>query len=284
MKAQFEALWAEESQSFIISVQEKAAFDAPFHYHPEYELTYILSSAGVRYTGNHIENFRENDFILLGPGLPHCWKNSVKRGTMASAIVIQWKEDFLGKGWMDCKEFGAIKKMLDLSVKGIRFRPEIAMAIKPRLSDLSRLSSFDTLIGFLEILQRLAVSRYELLCREDFSGNFSYSDNARINLTCQFVKTNFSKRVTLADVSKRVHMKEQSFSRFFSKTMRKTFFYYLNEYRINHSCKLLIETDKDIGQIAFASGFESLPFFFRQFKRFKRCTPQRYRMQFAVQA
>lgn len=89
----------------------------PLHFHPEYELTYIVSSNGVRYVGNQFENFRENDLVLLGSNLPHCWKNFSNLKIPASAVVIHWKAEFLGKDWLECKEFTAIKNLQRLSYR-----------------------------------------------------------------------------------------------------------------------------------------------------------------------
>jgi AraC-like DNA-binding protein len=77
-------------------------------------------------------------------------------------------------------------------------------------------------------------------------------------------------------------MSEEAFSRFFSKMMNKPFFTFLNEYRINAACQLLIETDQPVSEVATASGFETLPFFYRQFSKFKKLSPKKFRDQFRV--
>src|SRR5690606_31056527 len=69
MKPMFEHIALPESSSINAFIQKKEEFDYPFHYHAEYELTYILSSRGIRYTGNHFEDFGDNDLVLLGPNL-----------------------------------------------------------------------------------------------------------------------------------------------------------------------------------------------------------------------
>jgi len=281
MKAQFEPIVNLESNSFNAFIQHKKEFDFPFHYHPEYELTYILTSEGIRYVGNHFENFCANDFVLVGPNLPHCWKNMDDLPTDASALVIQWKEDFLGTGWTASKEFDAIKKLQQLSVKGIKFSETIALRFRERLISIVGLSPFDRLITLLVILQELAaVNEYEVLCKEGFSYNLDFVDNERINTVYQYVKKNYKKKITLASISSAVNMSEVSFSRFFSRLMKKSFFAFLNEYRINIACNLLIETDMQVIQVCYASGYESLPFFYRQFKKFKKCTPQNFKSQF----
>ena len=89
-----------------------------------------------------------------------------------------------------------------------------------------------------------------------------------------------SKKISLEDIAKEVNMSEEYFSRYFSKIMKKSFFEFLNEYKINRACRLLIETDKSINEICYKSGFESIPFFYRQFKKFKHCQPKAYRLNY----
>lgn len=281
MKAQFEPIANLDSNSFNAFIQKKKEFDFPFHYHPEYELTYILSSEGIRYVGNHFENFGENDLLLLGPNLPHCWKNRNENMTEASALVIQWKEDFLGKDWVASKEFDAIKTIQQLSGKGIKFTETVALRFRERLLSIVSLAPFDKLMSLLQILHELAnCNQYEVLCKEGFSYRLDFVDNDRINTVYQYVKKNFKEKITLASISTAVNMSEGSFSRFFSKLMKKSFFAFLNEYRINVACNLLIETDMQVIQVCYAAGYESLPFFYRQFKKYKSCTPQSFKSQF----
>lgn len=283
MYPQFESILHPETNSFKAEVQRKKEFDFPYHYHPNYELTYILSSDGVRYVGNEFENFRANDLIFLGPNLPHCWKNTNCQNTEASAVVIQWKEDLVGKEWLDTKEFAAVKKLHTLSSKGIHFSPKVAISLKDHLLEITEADPFRKLMMLLEILNTLALSNdYDLLCKRDYTNNTNLIDSERINTVYQYVKNNYMQKITLQSIASTVFMSEESFSRFFSKIMKKTFFSFLNEYRINVACKLLIETEQQIAQVCYSSGYETIPFFYRQFKKFKNCSPQFYRSQFKL--
>ena len=38
--------------------------------------------------GNNIENFYENDLVLLGSNLPHCWINNNGQEETSRAVVI----------------------------------------------------------------------------------------------------------------------------------------------------------------------------------------------------
>jgi AraC-like DNA-binding protein/mannose-6-phosphate isomerase-like protein (cupin superfamily) len=281
MKAHFEAIAPSQTTSLNAFLQEKKEFDYPFHYHPEYELTFIISSRGIRYVGNHFGDFRENDLVFLGPDLPHCWKNAEGQADPAAAIVIQWGENLLGEGWIDSKEFKAIKKLHLLAQKGIKFTEAVALEVKDRLLYAVTLPPFQKLIAVLQLLNELAqTNQYELLCEQGFSYNLNLLENERINTVYQYLRMNYSKKITLENVASEVSMTEESFSRFFSKVMKKTFFGFVNEYRINVACNLLIKTDMNVNQIGYAAGYESFPFFYRQFKKFKSCSPQKYRTAF----
>jgi AraC-like DNA-binding protein len=281
MKAQYKPIVPLESNSFKAEHQVREKFDSPWHYHSEYELTLILSSNGVRYVGNHFNDFCEHDLVLLGPDLPHCWTTLGPQNVTASAIVIQWREDFLGKDWINCKEFEIFKNLFKLSQKGVRFEESVAHKLKDKFIKLVDLPPLNKLTSLLEILQELAyTTHFHTLCDQNFKYKLNHIDDERLKTVFQFVDNHYSKKVTLKELSAMVCMTEESFSRFFSKVMKKPFFFFLNEYRTNMACKLLLETDKSVTDICYEVGYESFPFFHRQFKKFKNCTPQKFRKQY----
>jgi len=281
MKAQFEAFQPLPESSFRIFGYEVSEFDGPWHYHPEYELTIILQSEGIRYVGNSMENFEAGDLVLLGPNLPHCWKNTPDSEGPASSIVVQWPEQFLGNGWLDVAEFKSIKRLFQLAGQGIRFDQEVSARVNPMLTEMLEMQPMARLMKFLEVLELLAaVKNTHFLCEQGFAYPLNYEDNQRINTVYNYIREHYSERITLAVLSGLVHMSEEAFSRFFSRIMQKPLFTFLNEYRINMASKMLIETDMQVAEISFACGYESPPFFFRQFRKFGGMTPAAYRKQF----
>ena len=133
----------------------------------------------------------------------------------------------------------------------------------------------------LQILYELSLTKkFHILCDHGFSDDLNSSNNDRINIIYRYIQTHYHQRITLAEIAILVNMSEEYFPRYFSKVMNKTFFEFLNEYKITRACKLLIQTDKQISQVCYDSGFESIPFFYRQFKRFKNCQPKIYRSNY----
>jgi len=54
IKASYEILQPVNGQSFLFRKFDSTAFDAPYHFHAEYELTYIPEGRGKRYIGKQV--------------------------------------------------------------------------------------------------------------------------------------------------------------------------------------------------------------------------------------
>lgn len=281
MKATYTQVLLQPDNSFKTYLKIKNEFDAPWHYHPEYELTLIINSDGVRYVGNSIETFEKGDLILLGPNLPHCWKNTGVQQVPCCSLVIQWKEDLLGASLPSIPEFASIHKLLQLSKRGIKFNKKVSDEFYIRHNDFLSFNPFDKYIAILQWLNHMAhLNEYSTLCEQEFTSNLNVGNSQRINIVYQYLKENYNEKIVLADVALLVNMSEEAFSRFFSRCIQKPFFSFLNEYRVNIASKLLIETDMQVAEICYNCGYESLPFFYRQFIKYKNCPPQTFRKMF----
>jgi AraC-like DNA-binding protein/quercetin dioxygenase-like cupin family protein len=280
MKPAYKSVSLMDSRTFrVIRQENKQEFEFPWHYHPEFELTYISNSQGLRYVGNNIENFYENDLVLLGSNLPHCWINSEDQEESSKAVVIYLNEELVK--WLSEDQFNSVRSLFNKSCQGIKFKTSVALKIKPKLDQLLLADPFEKYITLLQILQELSVTtEFDLLSQIGFSYELNSANNERINTVYEYVRNNYHKKISLADVATRVNMSEEYFSRFFSKSLMKSFFTFLNEYRINRACKLLIETEKQVTEICYQVGYESIPFFYRQFKKIKNIPPQAYRAQY----
>lgn len=278
MKAQFEKVTTSISSSFNAFIYEDHNFDAPWHFHPEHELTYILKGEGIRYVGNNVQQFQEGDLVMIGANLPHCWKNTPLSEGKVKSLVIQWNDDLLGKDWLQKNEFQNIKNLLERSLKGISFNSKYTANTLDTFHDIMKTDSFEKMMLFLKLLEELSETKdTETLTSDGFLPNLNIKSNDRIDKIHDFVQLNYKQKIALNEVSGLVNLSNEAFCRFFKKTMHKSFFTYINEYRVNIACRLLIETNMQVSQIAYESGYESLPFFYRQFQKHVQCSPLAYK-------
>ncbi|MDB5088144.1 MAG: AraC-type DNA-binding protein [Mucilaginibacter sp.] len=284
IKASYEILQPANGQSFLLRRFDSFAFDAPYHFHAEYELTYILEGAGKRYVGSHMQNFTSGDLVLIGPNLPHCWKLDPGRETQtpASAIVIQFDGAFLGDDFFDKSELQHIKRLFQKSGSGISFNGDTQKIVNQSLLALSEEeSSFRMLIGLLEALQRLAQStEYTLLDQNQVIAERSLAEQERINPVFAYVVENFRQQVSLEQAAGIANMTTNAFCKYFKKITRKTFMETIIEYRLNYAIQQLVQTDKPISVIAFESGFGDVSHFYKMFKVKMNLSPLNYRKKF----
>lgn len=277
MRADFQCPLSEVETSFRVFLKTQAEQNIPLHYHPNYEMNFVIRGTGKRIVGDNIEDFEEGDLVLLGPNIPHRWKSIHHSAGDYSSLVIQWKEDFLGNAWQHTPEFRPIRHMFDLSNKGIKFDHYIANEVKKNQLDLLELPPFKKLVFLLQLFNDLAkTTDFEVMSENQVSYTTD-NYNTRLNIVFEFIKESYMDKITLAKVAALLNMSEGAFSRFFSHTMKKPFFSFLNEYRISMACKMLIRSDMQIKEIAYACGYDCPQFFYREFAKYKNCSPQTYR-------
>jgi AraC-like DNA-binding protein len=102
----------------------------------------------------------------------------------------------------------------------------------------------------------------------------------KINKVYEYVFQNIQEGIRLEDASSVLNMAPSSFCRFFKKKTGLSFMEYVKNVRVGIAAKLLAETDKQITQICFESGYNNLANFNHYFKANMGKTPSDYRKNF----
>ncbi|QVY66257.1 AraC family transcriptional regulator [Polaribacter sp. Q13] len=277
MKPLLKQVTTSPNNSFKIKLFDEQEFKAEWHFHPQYELTYMIQSTGIRYVGDSMHQFERGDLVLVGKNLPHSWKTIDAKNEKVKCVVIQW-DDSLFSNWFDKPEFTSIKKMLLKSSYGISFDKKTALSLENSFSSIYNQNPFKRFITFLNILNVLATSAsIELLAGPSFGKDLSLKESTRVNVINNYIKDNYENEPSLTDISNKLSLSKEAFCRFFKKTFDKTYSSYVSEYRIAIASKMFVETDLSVSQIAYESGFNNLSFFYRQFKKHKQLSPKIYR-------
>ncbi len=265
--------------SFSTVLECPPEFDTAWHHHPEYELILITGSVGTRFMGDSIQKFNETELVLVGPNLPHCWKEDLgNKNPNAKAYVIHFSADFLGSGFFDIPEGRHIKRLLELSELGLKFSSNVEQQAVWKIMQIFETTDFDRVIHLLGLLNLLAKSEnLEQVSSLGFTSAFMGTQSERINKVFDYTLENFDKPADLETVAALAHMSKTAFCRFFRKSTGKTYFDFLKEIRLGHACKLMQESDLGIRQISYQCGYESISNFNKQFRELFSTTPINYR-------
>ncbi|WP_282134403.1 AraC family transcriptional regulator [Seonamhaeicola maritimus] len=279
MKAQLEHIPHELEGSIHAFKYVNSYFDAPWHYHEDYELTYISKSSGIRHIGNNIDNFSKGDLVLIGKNVPHNWKNEFNYSEGVESYCIQWKDDAFSSFLSETKSLKPIKKLLEISQSGIKFSDiEFSTKIGNRLAEIINFNPGKKLISLLDILYQLSEHQdKELLSIEGNLYQYSKKSNSRIKSILDFIEENYRRKIKIEELSAITYMTDGAFCKYFKKEFNRSFTNYLNEFRIRKVCILLQDTNDKLLDIAFRCGYENMSFFHRQFKKYIKMTPLEYK-------
>jgi AraC-like DNA-binding protein len=267
------------SDCFTIFSRVKQKFDSPLHYHEEYELNLILNAKGAkRVVGEHLEVIDDLELVLIGPNLYHTWFTHQCQSGEITEVTIQFHKDLFDEKFLKRNQLSFVKSMLEGSQRGILFPPETVQVLKERLLCLDKKTGFDSVLELLSILHDLSISRnMRMLSDPGFTNEKFYYNSRRIEKVFEYMNDNYNKQVSLAEVSRIANMPEASFSRFIKKRTGKTFIDSLNEIRLGHASRMLIDTTNTVAEIAYKCGFNNISNFNRIFKRKKFCIPKEFR-------
>lgn len=278
MKAILEKIQHDRNRSFVLFEFQMGRFKCPFHHHPEIELTLIAGSSGHRYVGDHIGRFAPGDVVLMGPHLPHMYLNDEQFSGRAHSIVLQFLPECLGSGFFQLGEMKAVYGLLEKSRVGLAFYGRTRERAAQAITEMTGLDGFERLVAFLKILQLLAgTTECRTLASPTYSPSLALYQGERINRVCELISMRFQEKVTQREAAHVARMSAPSFSRFFRRATNRTFRAFLNEVRVGHASRMLLETDRTVSEVCYESGFGNLSNFNRQFLKLRKVSPRDYR-------
>lgn len=268
---------------FTVFSRQKTNFDFPLHYHPEYELNLIVNAPGAkRIVGDHVGEIGDLELVFVGPGLNHGWFDHKCVTGEIEEITIQFHEDLFSEQLLSRNQLSFVRAMFQRSRKGILFSQETALQMVKRLRALVRKSGFDSVLELMSILHDLSISRNMLTLSNSNQDKEPVTYNSRrLEKVFNYLNENYNKHITLQEVAKLINMSEVSFSRFVKKRTGKTFVDSLNDIRLGHAARMLINTTDTIAEIAYNCGFNNMSNFNRAFKRRKNATPKDFRENYS---
>lgn len=280
MKPEYEKIVEPPERSFtakIVNRKNRPLLSQAWHFHPEIEICYTLKSSGRRFVGNQISDYRELDMVLLGSNLPHGFTTSVH----SSQVVIQMTKDFLGPEFLERPELRSLKQLFFHAKRGLEFKDATKQRAHKIVKQVLTSNGMLQLLFLLELLHVLAEANdVEEICSEEYAMDFNEAQLGRIKIVYDHIMANFKEEVSIKEVADKLNISEAAFYKFIKKQTKKTYTQIINEFRTHYASKLLMNTDQNISQICFESGYNNLSYFNRKFKEIMHQTPQNFRSQY----
>lgn len=274
-------------ESYSIRRSLRPDFKSVWHYHPEIELHYVVKGEGLRFVGDSISPFGPGEIVLLGAGLPHCWRfdngaYDANANPGVETIILQFKADCLGPYLNNLPESYQLLSLYGKARRGMVINGPDKTILINLLNEMLTAQGLERIILLLSVLKTLAICRdyNSITLAEQRFFNVDNNDLCRMDQICGYTLKNFRQNIRLKDVAESSNLNETSFCRYFKTVTNRSYTAFLTQIRISQACRALIENRYTIAAISHDCGFNNLSNFYRHFKKITGNTPLEYQYKY----
>ena len=264
----------------IESIQAYEQGSFLWHWHPEIELTWIMSGS-IEY---HINN--QSYILTEGEGLfgnsktlhsgymkdnQECTYLSI---TFHPRFLYGYENSILQTKYIDFITSNDAWSSLKLE-KDVSWHQEMIQSMK-EIYHLSLNKPNDYELRVHMILMQIWQHLYQYFSSLPEKDRQPQRHLQRLRDIISFIQENYDQEISLDDVAAHINICKSECCRFFKKHMNMTIFEYILFLRIQNSLPLL-KQGESITKIANQVGFASPAYFGQIFRRYMKCTPREYR-------
>ncbi len=245
------------------------------HTHPYYEIFYLINGDCTFFLNHNIYQLNKGDMVIVPKGEIH---NATfpEHGTSERFVVcfreanLSWLDDLLGSEM--------VQQTIEAGVISIpdRRREYVESLMAKLLFENDGpdvLSPAFIRTGIVELfLFIIRCQRYEHNAIKEID-----VDNQLMQEIATYIYQNYDKKLTLVDMSEKFNISRSYLSKKFKVITGFGFKEYVVNVRIKNACRLLLETNKSITDIAFECGFNDSNYFGDAFRHVKGVSPNKYR-------
>ena len=278
----YQKIEANINHSFYVEQMKFQYFPNPLQFHPDIEILLVIKGTGTRFVGDSIGHFGPGELVMIGQNVPHVWYSDEKytqenSNLFSEVIFILFKTEIFGEQFWHLPESKSILNLIQLSQRGIKLTGKPREAVTSLMRSISDSVGFNRITLLLSILEKIASQKeYHFLASPMIQNTINESDSDRLNKVYKYMLNNFQQKINLENAASVASLSIPSFCRYIKKRTNKSFIQLLNEIKIGHACRLLVDEDSSISEICYSSGFNNISYFIRQFRRITGFTPLQY--------
>jgi len=263
---------------FIEYVRRTAPYNMESnHFHPYYEIYYLLSGAREYFVKDSIYRVEAGDLVFID-------KNEVHKTLLAGEpqherIVFHIDDRFVRDV---LKEHAALllspfQQQSPIVSLPKENREAFEVLIRRMLAELQTKSTSYELLLSQQITEMLLLAARYIATRSPSEPAYVSPLHRKISDVVRFMNASYSEQIRIPELAERFYISPYYLSRIFKEVTGFTLIDYLNLTRVKEAQRLLRETNLSITAIAAQTGFENFSHFGKMFKKITRTSARDYR-------
>ncbi len=240
-------------------------------WHREPELVYVMSGKAECVINGEEQTLDKGEFVLLNSEDVHLARPL--EDSSCSLLFVIFSLEYI--------------KQFKNAVDGLLFDIDSVSGIRERVGGLlGKISdSYGNNSAYVSMLQIAYVNQIYYLLLEhcvcyrrlpNSSGipkrDFSYAKTA-----ISYINENYSREITLDEISSIVNLSPSYFSKYFKKVTQTSFSEYLANLRLEKAIRDMLDNNTSVSAAALKNGFANVKSFITQCKKVYNCTPAQYK-------
>lgn len=277
----FEKLYFNSTVNPILAADCPESF--PLHWHQYAEIMALPYDVTIKDSplvtiNNGTYTLEPGDMVFAWSGELH----EIRRNSDKQVIALQ----FPGNLITDLPEFMPMQNSFrSIHIVSAKSHPELSQQLQAHLRHMCELKTVRTpfwnvqnLICLYELFMELGtyIRNHQTSQPPDPAEN-SHQSLSKMTQACAFISKNCEQVITLDNIAEQFGFSSYYFSRLFKAATAYNFTEYLTLQRVKRAQLFLADSDLNITEIAFSSGFKSISSFNRAFRQFCGCAPRDYR-------
>ncbi|HHV10013.1 MAG TPA: AraC family transcriptional regulator [Clostridiales bacterium] len=245
------------------------------HFHDCYELYYLMQGEVFYFIENGVFSVKKGDMVLIPCHIIHKTRSHNKPGY--KRVLISFNEKFVGDMVKDDSDLLNCfhQKVISLTKKEQQICESLLNQLLDEYSGIYKPNKALTkcLLGQLLIL----LSRHVQSDEAEKNMQTTNIASQKIIEIVEYINREYSNEITLEILSETFYMSPAHLSKLFKKSTGFHYSEYLINVRLRQAVRMLQNTDRNITEIAFETGFNSSNHFCKSFKSVMGVSPLKYR-------
>lgn len=252
-------------------------FEMASHWHTSVEIIRILNGSLKIILDNHEISAKNGDVLFVNSETVH---SAFPSPDCVYECIVMNMEMFLVED-AGCRYF--IESIMNLEYRIDEYFPykddKFFRAVNNLFDSMQQKSSgykFN-IIGSIYQLIGIMIDNHNYHSSQSDAHILKDKNIPKLKKVLSYMRSNYDSQISLEDMAEVAGMSSRYFCSFFKKMTLKTPMEYLKTYRIERAARKLLNSDMNITEIAYSSGFNDLSYFIKTFKEIKGVTPAAFR-------